>query len=415
MKRFALLTVLLLVLATLGFADDVLKPGLAITGSATLSWGIDLDNMTTGFFNENDVSVDLTLTTAFTQSKAGAGAVYGKISVEGLDLALNLDPTDPSASTGVGWTFLDDYAVTAAIVAGALEIGVFDAPAMETTKAAVVEADETDTDPLYGEIMVVDNEPAAASYSIGGFGTYVQYTAGPVVAKLVVKSFDQWGANLNNDYAFGAEATATFAPVTFGVGAYYGLWAGADVPLIWVTAAFKQGMFDVAAAFDIDFATTVAWDASLKATLTLKEATTLGLAAYIDSLDNFDLKASFVEPAAEGFVPGLGFSVDAYILDLMTSMEYLVNASVSYAVGKFTPKVGVNVGDNLADYNDPLAALPDDAIVDNFFNVTVGVSTSMFDNVVLDLTWTSGDFLTPDSAFYAGELGQIVASAKVSL
>jgi len=411
MKRFALLTVLLLVLATLGFADDVLKPGLAITGGATLSWGIDLDNMTTGFKNETDVAVDLTFVSGYTQEKAGTGGVYGVIKVSDFDLTMNLVtdgaiPVPPFAFANAG-----DLAVEAYIVAGALQVGVYAAPDLTVTKAVAVE----DNDVTVGgddNILVVDLEaPAASGFELTGFGTYVQYTAGPVVAKLYALSNGDWSTNADNEYGFGVEGTGTFGPATVGAGFYYGLWTGVDIPLVYVTAAFKQGMFDVSAAFDLGLPTAGAvWDASVGATLTLKEATTLGVNFFIDSADNTDLKVAFTEPAAAGFVDGLGFSVTAYILDLMATMEYDVAGSISYAVGKFTPKIGFDLGSNQLELG-----VDDDPTADDFFSVNVGVSTAMFDNVTLDLTWTSGDFIAPDDAnFYAGTIGTVVLSANIS-
>lgn len=406
MKRFALLTVLLLVLATLGFADDVLKPGLAFAGGATLSWGIDLDQMTTGFKNETDVTVDLTLVSAFAQEKKGSGDVYGVIKISDFDVTLNLfDVTviDPPTFTVSG-----DAAVEAYIVAGALQVGVFDAPGMSLGKAALVEADED------GDYVVVDDEgnvaTDVAAYSHGMYGTYVQYTMGPAVLKAVVKSANDWDNNTDNGYAAGLEAVLTFAPVTLGVGAYYGFYAGADIPLVYATAAFKQGMFDISAAFDLALDTAVVWDASLVATLTLKEATTLGLAALIDSNDNLDLKATFTEPAAEGFVPGLGLDLAAWILDAMTELEYLVTADLSYAVGKFTPSVGIDLGNNEAETGGG-----DDAANDAFFTVSVAVEAALFDNVTLSATWTSGDFMQPDvSPFATGQIGDFVLAANIS-
>jgi len=414
MKRFALLTVLLLVLATLGFADDVLKPGLVVAGGATLSWGINLDEMTTGFLNETDVDVDLTFITAFTHSKTGKGDVYGKIEVS--DIAFSLQIAEdgvPDAGTALVWTAADDLAVSAAIVAGALEIGVYAAPDMVITQAVPVE----DNDLVDGddEIYIVDMEEAlAANYTVGMYGTYIQYTAGPVVAKLVLKSAEDWDANTENDYAAGIETVLTFKPVTLGLGAYYGFYTGADIPLVYVTAGFAQGMFDVGAAFDLALEDTPVWDASAYATLTFKPETYFKVIAYLDSADNVDVKASFVEPAAEGFVSGFGFSLDAWVLDVMTDLEYLFTASASYAVGMFTPSVTVNVGNNEDEVVNPLAIDGDDTFTDAFFNVEVAVSTAMFDNVTLSATWTSGDFMDPDTAFYPGTIGSFVLAANIS-
>jgi len=412
MKRFALLTVLLLVLATLGFADDVLKPGLAFTGGATLSWGIDLDAMTTGFKNETDVAVDLTLVSGFTQEKAGKGDVYGVIKVSDFDLTVNLATDGLPAAPDPVFATSGDLAVEAYIVAGALQVGVYAAPDLTVTKVAAIEANDVagGDDNIY----VVDYEdPAASGFELTGFGTYVQYTAGPVVAKLYALSNGDWSTNTANEYGFGVEGTGTFGPATVGAGFYYGLWAGVDVPLAYVTAAFKQGMFDVSAAFDLALPTAGAvWDAGLGATVTLKEGVTLGVNALLGSDDDADFKVAFTEPAAAGLVDGLGFDVTAYILDVMATMEYDVAGSVSYAVGKFTPKIGFDLGSNQLD---AVAGGGEDATADDFFSVNVGVSTAMFDNVTLSATWTSGDFIAPDDAnFYAGLIGTFVLAANIS-
>lgn len=404
MKRFALLTVLLLVLATLGFADDVLKPGLAFAGGATLSWGIDLDQMTTGFKNETDVTVDLTLVSAFSQEKKGTGDVYGVIKVSDFDLTVSL--FDGTVVGAPALAASGDAAVEAYIVAGALQVGVYAAPGMSLAKAALVEADED------GDYLIVDDQGAVASdgFDHGLYGTYVQYTMGPAVLKAVVKSAEDWDNNTDNGYAAGLEAVLTFAPITVGLGGYYGFYAGDDVPLLYATFGVAQDMIALDAAFDLALDTAILWDASVSATLTLKPDTTFMVAAYLDSLDDLDVKAVFTEPAAEGFVPGLGVGLSAWILDAMTELEYLVSADISYAVGKFTPSIGIDLGNNEAETGGG-----DDAANDAFFTVSVGVSAALFDNVTLSATWTSGDFMQPDvSPFATGQIGDFVLAANIA-
>jgi hypothetical protein len=81
MKRLTLLTILLVVVGLTAGALE-LKPAFTLSGSATLEWGIDLDNMTTGFLNSAAADLTVTLLAADgTDTHAGKDGWYGSITI----------------------------------------------------------------------------------------------------------------------------------------------------------------------------------------------------------------------------------------------------------------------------------------------------------------------------------------------
>ena len=126
MKRLTLLTILLVVLGlTAGFALE-LKPSFTLSGWAKVEWGIDLNDMSTGFKNsaEGDLSVILFAEDTEDTHK-GEGDWYGEITISNIELWWTADEV-----AGTGTWNADELGFEAKIVGlgGKLAIGVFDNP-----------------------------------------------------------------------------------------------------------------------------------------------------------------------------------------------------------------------------------------------------------------------------------------------
>jgi hypothetical protein len=400
MKRIALLTVLLLAFGLAsGFADDALKSGLAITGGATLSWGVDLDTGATGFQNANDVALTLTFITSFANTKSGEGAAYGTITASNITF---------SVDKAGAWTVWDGTLV-ATIVAAPLTIGVWTAPSIALGKATQVEADAAGAD---ATDPIVDTD-AFATDSYGTFGTWVSFAMAPATIKLTTVSNGDWTSNTAQAYAVAGEVALALAPLTITAGGGTGFNYAVNNPIVYVTVGLDTDMLDLTAAVDIDLATALGYDAGAWLTLTPVKDTTLVAGFYYNSDSNLDLKVVFTEPAVAGLVDNLGATVTVYVLDLMATMEYEASASLSYVMGTITPTVGFTYG---SESGDDVAT----EVADTLLKLTAGVSVAAFPNTTLSATYTSGDLSSPnlnnplDLGWPAGNLGTLVFAAKVA-
>jgi len=406
MKRIALLTVLLLVVGlTATFAIDV-KPVVAITGTASLTWGYDLDTGFTGFKNTADSSFRVTLLAEDgTDTHAGTGAAYGSITVSNVELFWNAD------SAAGAWTGgLLDADLAAKIVVTPFEIGVYAAPGMTQDFFGIFEdADAPDN--------VVDSTETAFVMAGSGFGTnygtWVTGTFGPAAVTVKVVSNDDWTLNVNNEYAYGGEAVLTFTPLVVSAGAYY----GSDLSLYGKVA--------------LDMAPIVAW-AAVEAnvpstgmvlgvggglTFTLVKDTTLAATAwYADVFNGLDLSVVFTEPEA-GLIAGLDTMIKFNLLDVGTTLdsEWEVVTATGFKIGLNSdatnyvrPYVNFTYGsatnDGVSNYAAPITVM----------NAEVGAQLAVIPLTVFTVKWVSGAGLGADLASSPAVLGTVQFVATVT-
>jgi hypothetical protein len=297
MKRIALLTVLLLVVSLAAFAVDV-KPTVAITGTASVTWGYDLDTGANGFKNTADSSFRVTLLAEdSTDTHAGTGAMYGSITVSNVELFWNAD------SAAGAWTGgLLDADLAAKIVITPFEIGVFAQPGLtQDFFGALEDADAPD--------LVVDSGESAFAMAGGGllgtmYGTWVTGTFGPAAVTVKIVSDGDW-TDGTTGYAFGGETVLTFAPLTISAGAYSGYSAlsfyakvAADMAPIVAWGAFEGNM---------PTGGTMAYAAGAGLTFTLVKDTTLATTLwYGDNTKGIDLQVYSLSPkraSSPGLIP----------------------------------------------------------------------------------------------------------------
>lgn len=381
MKRIALLTVLLLVVGlSLGFAQEF-KPAVAwsTAGSATLTWGVDLDTMETGFTNAGSAQFTVTLVPAVTLTKGADAPVYGSITLTTTALTV----TDTAAVAG-GAT-----AVAATIVAKPFEFGVNAGPTGSLAKVGYVIEDGTNNGAdLFGIVHMTDAALSNAQYNTGVAGTYAKYVSDMITFQASIVSFGDWtrATDTQINYAFGGDATLVFKPITLGFGAWEGLVTG-NTPIVYATVATDAiGPLTLGAQVDLDLGTTMAYDLGAKVALALTAKT--ALTTYVNFGDNFgglDLKVVF----ATTEVANLTETLTAWVLDLVpavagTNMRLVVDNTLSYKVAlsdttSVTPSLQVQYGQ--------------DATPANHLKVVAGVSMGLIPNTTIALTYTSSDFL----------------------
>jgi len=378
MKRIALLTVLLLVVGlSLGFAQEF-KPTMAwsTAGSATLTWGINLDTMETGFTNATAGQFTLTFIPAATLAKGAEAPVYGSIS-----LAVTAETVTDAG--GFTWTATG---VTATIQAKPFEIGISTAPS-HTLGGSFTVIDSTAN---FTDIVgVLNHTETALATAVTGPGTYLKFISSMITVQASIISTDALWATRAKDteiqYAGGLDATLVFAPVTLGFGAWMSMLTGAT-PIAYATVSTAAiGPLTASAWFDISLLATPAWDLGANIALAFTPKTSLTLGAQYGDVATFnglDVKAVL----ATTEVANLTETLTAYVLDITstTGMRLSVDNTLSYLVKlsdttSITPSLQVNFGQF--------------ATGTNALKVVAAVSMALIPNTTIALTYTSGDFL----------------------
>jgi len=377
MKRLTLLTILLVVVGlTAGFALDV-KPTFSLSGSATLSWGVDLDTGDTGFQNSATATATLSLMAdGTTDTHAGKGDFYGSITISGLELYWTA--TD---ATLVGTETGDALSVSAIFMAKGFEFGIYGAPSITGNAVTAIEADAYTIDETETALTV------GADFGTT-FGTYVKGTFGPVTAKVKVISNNDWSDDpAVNEYAIGLDGTLTVKPITVGFGVEEN-WV-ASTTGFYVDLGATVGPVAAYAGFDGQLvASTFAWDADAGATLTLANTDTLAVGVvYGDNFNGLDVKVVFTEQEAKGFVDNLLLTITGLVLDIaddVNDLEYEVDVAGSYKIA----------------LNDTQSVTPGFTVVygSDFETVdtlkfTAYVSASLFPLTTFKVLYTSSDML----------------------
>jgi hypothetical protein len=341
MKRLTLLTILLVVVGLTAGALEV-KPAFTLSGSATLTWGVDLETGLTGFSNSAAADLTVTLLAADgTDTHAGTGDWYGSITISNVELGFASDEALVAYITGGA------LGVSAKIVGmgGALAIGVYGAPTVGKDYVAGIE------EGTYDDTVVDATETGDVGVFYAGMGTYVSYTINEMLMLGVdIVSDGDWTANTDNAYAAEFEAQVKAAGFTVNLGVNYGFgttWGGNPVEF-GVNVAGPVGPVALWAGFDAMYETAFAFDVGASATLTLANTDTVLLAVYYgDAFDGLDMRFVFTEPAAKGFVDNLDASLTAYVLDVggTTGLEYEVIFAAGYLMGKLYPHFGLTYGD----------------------------------------------------------------------
>jgi hypothetical protein len=419
MKRIALLTVLLLVVGLTAFGIDV-KPTLALTGSASVTWGFDLDHSATGFKNVGNASFTLSLLAADgTDTHAGTGAAYGSITINNIEAYWN-DVGVAAGFTALGPDPTDDKSadVTAKIVVTPFEIGVYAAPGMTQDFFATFE------DADVPDLVVDNNETAFGMFGSGyatNYGTWVTGTFGPAAVTVKVVSNGDWTTNTQNDYAFGGEAVLTFKPVTVSAGGYY----GSSTPSFYGKVALDMAPIVAWGALEANMPTAgMDLAAGGGLTFTIVADTTLAATAwYGDSYNGADVNVVFTEPGDKGLIPMLDTSIKFNLLDVGGNLnsEWELVTATGYKIGLNSDATNyarpyVNFTYGSATNGSTAATIPSTNYVAAIpvMNAEVGVQLQVIPLTLFTVKWVSGAALGADLASNPIVLGSVQFVAAVT-
>lgn len=375
MKKVALLIALMTIIAFTAFAADI---AVAVTGSAELTFGVNLEGaVTTGF--ARSTSQDITFTLVSGDSAKGAEeAVYGEIKVSGWGVTYDSDN-----GTTQGWAGVDEGDLSAKII---FPNGWVDILSQNNS---------------IGYMNIVQDDDANTGSADAGLGDTLAASAGavlglkfaPITVEIGVFSEADWTAD--NNYAASLKATVDAAPIKIEAGVLMGLnHSDTGIGLGGKVTATALGPIDIYAGADvtIDGATTVLeFGAGLK--LAIAGITLTADMSYNENIDGMDVKAVL---DASGIVANLGLALtlELYNLsgavgaDLDADAEMAVTVALSYTTPKAKPYANVRYGtftctDNAYTY---LAA--------NALKINVGVELYLITNVTFVLDYNTEDVNT---------------------
>jgi len=389
MKKLSILLIGLLLVT--GFAiGQEWAPSLSFSGSATVTFGVNLDTNATGFVNAESSSFTIELVASTDVTKGGDDGLYGEITIN-----------DLAASVGAAPTVGD---VTAKIVISPIEIIIENAPDMAFGNVAILDVNNDDIGPVVNHAR-----------TLGGITIVVPID--PITINLGVASDGDWltEPNVNNDYAVSLEATVAIDPLTIDLGLLYGML---EVPNIGVTANVAVALADVVKGLDLAVGFdglmpdggTLAWEVDFETTLNISDAnaddaqSNVALAVSYSEDEDLDLQLGYTELSGDdGNVAGLGAGVAVGVNDLLSDvapMTFDIAVDIDYSVNGITPYAGFT-------YQSV------DDLVTAKAGVGLGSDLTGIDNTAIAIDWSSDDLT--DAGGPAGSLlGILTVAVTVS-
>ena len=419
MKKLSILLIGLLLVSGFAFAQDV-----TVAGSATLTFGMDLNNNATGFQNEASSSISLEWLSGDAES-----GTQGWITLSGWEISFASDdavtvaaPTvsagwmfDPvkvtiwsapsfAAGNAASFVFSDEDDADDVVSVALSDVTLEEGEGLENVRSVLTEdledyEDEYDvtlgTSGDNDEITWIADETGDTSSSYQGLTA--SSTLGPATLSLIVASAGTWEDNVTNAYSLGGIAAVAAGPATVTLGAHYGPFA--EPGDIGLTAGIDATVGPATVDIGVDF-----WvpDETYDASLGLSASVAglgLGATTYVADGDPDMQIDQEVSVDASGLVEGLGLSNTFQMVDIMTFYGIYNETALSYATGGIKPFATVGYLVETEAGADPA----------NTISLTGGVELSGFvENTVFTLQYESED-LAED-----GDKGVITAAGKIS-
>jgi len=254
MKKVLVLLALVAV-GALVFAEDAPAPTYEFSANATGGWTYNLDTEQSTFINDWDLSLKYHLLNDVKKTKGADEGTYGYIEVTHINLNIfeETESTvgDDSSKWGDGSNDGDDdnLSITAKIVSGPIEVGLYGAPGNNYENAKYVPLFDSDagyTSAVFGVLATATSDSAfkpqltrakglSLKYTFGDFG-YVQVLAANTAAAVAAAATTTYAVYV----ATGTETSGTyvdFTGATIVVTAAGDLTAGVVYSKVTTTAA----------------------------------------------------------------------------------------------------------------------------------------------------------------------------------
>lgn len=198
MKRISILLIAFLLLGSFAFAEDIsgdIETTFELTGDASATFGVDLEEGTTGFRNALRADLFIQFVPEQTAELDGDGW-YGWVEVEDFALAVGLETT-VNADSDPSWDATSVGSVTARVTDGIVYIQIYAAPDRKIADFA---------QPIDGT-WLVETVTAGGTTGNAEQGIILGYGDGPVNdLSLRVFSFGDWTDNEENAYGVAVNA-----------------------------------------------------------------------------------------------------------------------------------------------------------------------------------------------------------------
>jgi hypothetical protein len=335
MKK-TLLVLALIACATFAFADGAVTA--TVGGSATVTWGYDLQNSSSGFTNATSASLSFDIIPDSTVDNSSDSYPYGYISLADFGFAFN-SGNSPTWLGGDGNA--TNYAspnlptVTAKLwLSPALNVLISSAPTFSYTNAGGitdVTGDAAATDAVKATIAAAPDGGVTINYLLGDMGA-----TGTV--SVLFGSLGNWdSAAGTNSYSAGVSVALTpmdLLAVSFAAG--YGDFAAGDLFFSGKVTLTPADMISLWAAFDGKVASSVfSWDAEVSSTITLTDVATITLTDYIYPSTDMDAQATVSVSA----VPNLTLSSTVDLFNILTAFDFGFQVAASYDINGIVPGV----------------------------------------------------------------------------
>lgn len=432
MKKLSILLIGLLLVSGMAFAADVpVEPSATIEGSASVTFGIDLNDGTTGFYNDGSGTLTVTLVPEQDITVSGDDGIYGEITIE-----------DFSFENGA----VVNGTASAKIVVSPIEVVIYTAPDFDFDKAPVfgnedivfdndaadnAAGNETDVDialtaangGIYGITVTIPVDPITVDLKFASDGDYSSFAGSSATNGEFTYGDGAATANTTGEYAIGLDVTVAVDPIDVGLAFTYG-WLGA--PLLGIGATVDVEVADVlnglTAGVGVDglLNPVDGGDFVLDADFTLgldltednadDDASGIALTAYFapyappaTDLD-VDVAFSFTEVEAGGFADMIGASLAVELHDLLGPTGNDLNFAVLTTVGYNDGSIDFGAGFNY--FSDEVVEL----------NLSVALLSALtgIDNTTLTLRYSADDLTASGNGASANELGVVEFMTEVS-
>lgn len=357
----------------------------SISGSASVTWGIDLDTMANGFANATSSSLSFTIVPSASAEKGGEGDVYGWISL---------------GSFSVSGVTITAPTVDAKLVLGPVNIDIIGADDLVNKFGAMPSVVSTT---IMGAADAVET-----NYSEEFKGIEVEFATDAFSAGLSYTSEYDWvdsgstDANTAGAYRFGLTGSLSavenlglsFAanlgynyaanPIGFGVAVDYTVAMGdmALVPSVAFDGQSNAGGFDMEVGGGVKF--TFPGSALDTANFDASPGVSLGAAfEMVGGGSDMEMKVG-VYDAVDGFVAPIGIGLDLEIVSMLTALDMGLAAYATADFGVVDPYVGAYIKNLLTTGATTL-------------ELEAGVALSVIDNTTFTLAWDSGELLIAES------------------
>jgi len=380
MKKLSLVLIALLV-ASMAMAEVVVEPAASISGDATLTFGFNLDDQSAGFKNEMSSSTSITLVAKASDTKMGEGDLYGKITlsnfevksgsiVTGEDLAGDDIKTSLIGVTAPG--------VSASLVAGDIEVVIYNVDGFKTGAAAPVEG-AGDTN-----IFSVETDDAnIANVDLAEYGGFTVKYAGMV--NVHVASETGYAAGDGNEgWLVGVDASIAAGPATIKPDFVYGI-GGANDGMYGVGVGIDLAVDPATVALGVDYDGT---DFEVSGSVSLAvDPATVGVKFSYSEANDADVLTTIGLTAGAATVD---LTVGTY--DLTSTLVYGVKAVVGYTIDEANSVSSTTVFESADVLTETLA----------FTNTSIPLTTLTF-------KWASGNLMAATPV-----LGTVTAACKVA-